>query len=76
MCVCVYIYIYIYIISSQRPKTVGVDYSFIEYMRNLIYIYVSAQCMAIVTSLIPLQVHNKIPIQNVYSVIGWKLKPG
>ena len=31
-----YIYIYIYVISSQRPKTVGVDYSCIEYMRNII----------------------------------------
>ena len=32
-----YIYIYIYIvISSQRPKTVGVDYSYVEYMKNII----------------------------------------
>ena len=31
----IYIYIYIYI-SSQRPKTVGVDYSCIEYKRNII----------------------------------------
>ena len=43
MCVCVCvsvlrIYIYIYIISS--PKTVGVDYFFIEYMGNIIYIYI------------------------------------
>ena len=29
-------HIYIFIISSQRPKTVGVDYSCIEYMRNII----------------------------------------
>ena len=26
---------YISVISSQRPKTVGVDYSRIEYMRNI-----------------------------------------
>ena len=32
----IYIYIYIFVISSQRPKTVGVDDSFIEYMRNII----------------------------------------
>ena len=30
------IYIYMYIISSQRPKTVGVDYFFLEFMRNII----------------------------------------
>ena len=29
-------YIYIFVISSQRPKTVDVDYSCIEYMRNII----------------------------------------
>ena len=29
-------YIHIFIISSECPKTVGVDYSFIEYMRNII----------------------------------------
>ena len=33
-----HIYIYICkVISSQRPKKVGVDYSCIEYMRNIIY---------------------------------------
>ena len=32
----IYIYIYTYIISSQRPKTVAVDYSFIEYMKKII----------------------------------------
>ena len=31
-----YVYVYISVISSQRPKTVGVDYSHIEYMRNII----------------------------------------
>ena len=36
VCVCIYIYIYIFMISSQCPKTVGVDYSCIEYMRNII----------------------------------------
>ena len=30
MCVCVCLFV----ISSQRPKTAGVDYSCIEYMRN------------------------------------------
>ena len=35
MVVKIYIYIYIYI-SSHRPKTMGVDYSCIEYMRNII----------------------------------------
>ena len=32
----IYIYIYISVISSQLSKTVGVDYFFIEYMRNII----------------------------------------
>ena len=32
--------------------------------------------MAIVISLIPLQVYNKIDIQSVYSAIRRKLKPG
>ena len=32
--------------------------------------------MAIVTSLFPLQVYNKIHIQSVYSAIRMKLKPG
>ena len=32
----VYVYVYIYIIPSQRPKTVDVDFYFIEYMRNII----------------------------------------
>ena len=33
----IYIYIYIYIyISSMCPKTMGVEYSYIEYMRDLI----------------------------------------
>ena len=32
----IYIYIYmIFLISSQRLKTVGVDYFFIQYMRNI-----------------------------------------
>ena len=32
----IHIYIYMLVISSQRSKTVGVDYSRIEYMRNII----------------------------------------
>ena len=44
MCVCV-------CVSSLRPTTLGVDYSFIEYMKNIIQIYVSAQCMVIVNPL-------------------------
>ena len=39
----IYIYIYIYmnisVISCQRPRTMGVDDSHIDYMRNFIYIY-------------------------------------
>ena len=36
----------------------------------------SARCMALVTSLIPLPAYNKIHIQSLYSVIRWKLKTG
>ena len=49
----IYIYIYISVISSQRPKTAGVDYSRIEYIWNIIKIYVSVGCMAIVKYLFP-----------------------
>ena len=70
MCVCVCV------ISSQHPKTVGVDYSCIEYIKNIIYIYVSALCMVIVSSLIDLKVFNTVYIQSVYSAMRRKLKPG
>ena len=75
MCIYIYIYIYIYIISSLCPKTVSVDYSFIEYMRNIISICVSAQCMSIVNPFIPSLGYHKIHIQSLYSIINWKLKP-
>ena len=68
MCVCV--------LFSQLPKTVGVDYSCVEFMRNIIKIYVNTRCIAIVTSFNPLQAYNKIYIQSVYSDIRMKLKPG
>ena len=35
----IYIYIYISVISSRRPKTMGMNYSCTEYMRNFIWIY-------------------------------------
>ena len=51
----IYIYIYIYVcvlvISIQRAKTVSVDDSYIENMKNILKIYVSARCMTIIKSL-------------------------
>ena len=75
VCVCMCVCVCVCVISSQRPKTVGVDYSCIEYMRNIILIYVSTRCMPIVTSHISLQIYNKTHIQSVYSAIRRKLKP-
>ena len=62
--------------SCQRPMTVGVDYSRINYMRNVIDIYVSARCMSIVTYLFLSGLYNKTHFQSVYSAIKRKLKPG
>ena len=44
----IYIYIYISVISCQRPKSMGEDYSIIEYMKDFISIKGSARCMGIV----------------------------
>ena len=34
MCVCVCVCVYVSVIFSRLPKTMGVDYSGIEYMRD------------------------------------------
>ena len=58
------------LMPSQRQKTVGLDYSRIEYMRNIIcecsmygYCYITYS----------IQVYNKIHIQSIYSAITRKL---
>ena len=66
---------YISVISSQHLKTVGVDYSCIEYMKNFILIYGSAGCMAIVIYFFYPGLYNKTHIQSIYSAIRRKLKP-
>ena len=69
----IYIYIYISVISRRRPKTMVVDYSCIEYMRNSISINRSVPWMAIVIYSFS-DLCNKTHMQSVYNVTGRKLK--
>ena len=69
-----YMYKYIYI-SSRSPKTIGVEYSYIDYMRDIIKIYGSVRCMAIII-LVFQGVYKKILTQRIYNATERKLYYG
>ena len=69
------IYIYIPVISSHHPKTMDMDNSYIEYMRDFVQIHRSAWCMAIAIYSF-LCLYKKTCIQSVYNVTGRKLNHG
>ena len=69
------IYSYIYICNIQSASEDSGCRLFLYRIYEDYHINMSARCMAIVTSLIILQVYNKIHIQSIYSAIRRKLKP-